>query len=121
MAPRTLRATQGGYWVTWDAEVRSRPGADDPVEYLRGGLRALRDHPEVADATCRYRRRQARAEFDVQIPHALTPDFALVRANVALRESLARAGLNAEGRRVAGVAPMATVRLERGPLSIQRA
>jgi hypothetical protein len=90
------------------------------VAYLRDGLRALRTHPEVADATCRYRRRQARVEFDVQISHALTPDFALVRANVALRESLARAGLSTEGRRAAG-APMATVRLERGPLSIQRA
>jgi len=121
MAPRTLRATRGGYWVTWDAEVRSRPDVDDPVAYLRDGLRALRSHPEVADATCRFRRRQARVEFDVQIPHALTPDFALVRANVALRESLARAGLYTDGRPVAGGPPMATVRLERGPLSIQRA
>ncbi|HET6918779.1 MAG TPA: hypothetical protein VFI46_04850 [Jiangellaceae bacterium] len=121
MVTRTLRVTHGGYWVTWDAEVRSRPDVDDPVSYLRDGLRVLRDHPHVADATCRYRRRHARVEFDVQIPHALTPDFALVRANVALRESLARAGLSTEGRPAAGGVPMATVRLERGPLSIQRA
>jgi hypothetical protein len=84
-------------------------------------LRVLRDHPEVADATCRYRRRQARVEFDVQISHALTPDFALVRASAALRESLARAGLATAGRPAVGGLPMATVRLERGPLSIQRA
>lgn len=120
MAGSTHRTTHGGYRVTWEAEVRRLPDAGDAMPYLRDGLRALRGHPEVASATCRYRRRQARVEFEVQVGHALTPDFALLRARVALNESLDRAGLGTS-RPSARALGMATVLLDRGPVSIQRA
>lgn len=116
----THRTTPGGYRVSWQAEIRTRPDVGDAMPFLRDGLWALRDHPEVAYATCRYRRRQSRVEFDVQIGRALTPDFALVRAQIALHESLDRAGLG-KSRPGAGPFPGATVRLNRGPVAIQRA
>ena len=114
------RTAHSGYRVTWEAVLRTRPDAGDAMPYLRDGLRALRSHPEVAAATCRYRRCQSRVEFDVQVGHALTPDFALVRARVALNESLDRAGLGTAAPSAGGL-PMASVRLDRGPVTIQRA
>jgi hypothetical protein len=113
-------AASGGYWVTWEADVRTRPDAGDAVSYLRHGLKALRDHPEVASATCRYRRNEARVAFGVHIGHALTPDFAMVRAGVALRESLQRAGFGIPDPPSYAAPPMARVRLDRGPESIHR-
>ena len=119
MIGSTHRAGRGGYRVTWEADLRTGPDGD-AVHYLRDGLRELRGHPEVASATCRYRRREARIEFDVQVAHALTPDFAMVRTEIALRESLQRAGLGHSRRRSARSVPL-SLRLDRGPASIQRA
>ena len=121
MADNSHLTRAGGYWVTWAAELRTRSDSGDAMPYLRDRLRALRGHPEVASATCRYRRREARVEFGVHVGHALTPDFAMVRASVALRESFDRAGVGTSSWPVAGALPMATVRLDRGPVSIQRA
>ncbi len=111
----------GGYVVTWEADLRTRPDADDAMPYLRCGLRALRSHPEVASATCRYRRSEGRVAFGVEIGHALTPDFAMVRAGAALRDSLERASFGIPEPSTYATAPMARVRLDRGPASIARA
>lgn len=117
----TNRSTSGGYWVTWHGDVRTRPDAGEAMGYLRRGLRSLRHHPEVAAATCRYRRRESRVEFAVQVGHALTPDFAAVRAANALRESLERAGFGIPDPPPGCAPPMSRVRLDRGPAAIQRA
>lgn len=108
MIGSTDRTERVGYRVTWGADLRTSPDPGDTMPYLRDGLRALRGHPEVASAACRYRRSQARVEFDVTVGHALTPDFALVRAQIALRESLDRAGLGG------------AIRLDRAPVAVQR-
>jgi hypothetical protein len=121
MSRKPRLRTSGGYVVTWEADLRTRPDAGDAVPYLRHGLTALRDHPEVASATCRYLRGEARVVFGVQIGHALTPDFALVRASAALRESLDGAGVGVAPSASGAASPMAQLRLDRGPVSIARA
>jgi hypothetical protein len=121
MSGNARRSASGGYWVTWEADVRTQSDAGDAVPYLRHGLRALRGHPEVASASCRYRRSEDRVAFGVQISHALTPDFAMVRAGAALRDSLERAGFGIPDPPTGTAAPMARVRFDRGPASIQRA
>lgn len=117
--PRT--SSSGGYMVTWEADVRTRPDAGDAVPCLRRSLKALRGHPEVASATCRYLRREGRVSFGLQIGHALTPDFAMVRAGAALRDSLDRAGVGFTRPHPGAAAPMAQLRMDRGPAAIERA
>lgn len=119
MGDSNHRTTGRGYRVAWEADVRTGPDVSDAMPHLRDGLRALRGHPEVASAECRYRRRQSRVVFDVQVGHALTPDFAMVRAEIALHESLDHAGLGRSRPGVGAVLP-ATIRLDRGPVAIQR-
>lgn len=82
-----------GYWVTWFAEVEACPGYDvGPC--LAHVLSELRAHPEVEAATYRHSSTgtAANVNFHVRTHFALTPDFAMVRSDIALRKSFRAVG-----------------------------
>lgn len=82
-----------GYLLTFTASVRSRPDVPDVRPYLARGLRALRAHPDIADAICRHNGRTHTVTFHVVPSHTFAPDYAVISAHRALHEALRRAGI----------------------------
>lgn len=82
-----------GYWVTWAAEVEVSPGYDVGT-CLDHVLSTLRAHREVEAATHQHSSAgtAANVNFHVRTWFAVTPDFAMVRSDIALRKSLRAVG-----------------------------
>lgn len=81
-----------GYWMTFTADIRTRPDATDIDAHLADGIRALRAHPEIADAAYRHDQWTHTVAFDVQLSYPVHLHHDVIRIHRALHESLERAG-----------------------------
>jgi hypothetical protein len=109
-----------GYWLTYNAGLRTPPDVPDVTPYLTHYTETLRAHPEVADATYQHDPRTHRVVVHVYVRHALTPDFALLRARIAVHESLRKAGAAASACYAASPSPAAQLWIDTWPEAIRR-
>jgi hypothetical protein len=80
------------YWMTFIADIRTRPDITDVHGHLAHGVQAVRAHPEVADAAYRYDATTHTVAFDVLVGRPVTVPYDVITMHRALLDSLEHAG-----------------------------
>jgi hypothetical protein len=79
-------------WMTFRADIRTRPDVAEVGPYLTHGVRAVRAHPDIADATCEHDPTTLTVRFHVQLHHSGFIHHDALTAHRALHEALEQAG-----------------------------
>lgn len=81
-----------GYWMSFIADIRTRPDVTDVQSHLAHGLRAVLAHPDVADAAYRHNPISHTVEFQVLVGYPVDLPYDVISMHRALLDSLERAG-----------------------------
>lgn len=81
-----------GEWMTFLAEVLSRPHVTDVGPYLAHGLQRVQAHREIAAASFEHDPTTHTVRFHVQLHYPIAPHIDALTGHRALHESLERAG-----------------------------
>lgn len=106
-----------GCWVTWQADLRTRPNVPDPLRHLEHAVQMLRQHRYVDDASFDYEPRLGSVRFSLLIPWGITEVVVKRYAIDALHDSLPYAGFDT--RRAAPAQPVGWLQFDWWPDSFQ--
>lgn len=83
-----------GCWVTWSADITTRPDIVDITPYLASGVTALRQHRDVDEATYEHVPASRVVSFTMRVRWGITEVVAKRQASDALHSQLPRAGFD---------------------------
>jgi hypothetical protein len=104
-----------GPWVTWQAEIRTRPDVADIEPYLAHAMAALRD---VEDCRYEYDARLHVVSFVVHVRWTISEVIAKRQASAALHDRLPAAGFDTARSAPMFQMPIAWLRFDWWPSSV---
>jgi hypothetical protein len=108
-----------GCWVTWPAEIRTRPDIADIGPYLAHAVAALREHRDVEDAAYEYLPGSGVVNFVLRVRWGITEVVAKRQASDALHDRLPAAGFDTARSGPTWQAPVAWLRFDWWPSSFK--
>jgi hypothetical protein len=107
-----------GCWVSWRAEIRTRPDIADIRPYLAQAIAALRQHHDIEDARCEYDPHRHRVRFVLCVRWTISKVIAKCEASAALHDRLPTAGFDTGRAGPTWQTPFAWLRFDWWPTSI---